>query len=246
MTDRPDVIDAVAVPVEADAGASPGAGAGAIDSVQPLRVAAKVGGIVAANTAAGESLSALRNFLIAQHLQMGRRSVAICAPHAGSGCTYLSTNLALAMAQAGINTLLIDGNLREPGVADVLTPDRAVPGLSDYLASDEDDSPFLVPDARPNLSIIYAGSAAGASSELLAKQKLKLLINESVRSFDFTIVDCPPAAHFGDARRLASLVRYALVVVRRDHSLAADIKTLVKELQSDGVNVVGTFLNILD
>ena len=238
--DRPDIID------DMPAADVPDRAGSALDSVQPLRVAAKMGSIVAPNTAAGESLSGLRNFLIAQHLQMGRRALAICAPHVGSGCTYLSTNLAMAMAQAGVNTLLIDGNLRDPGVADVLTPDREIPGLSDYLANDDDQSPFLVPDARPNLSIIYAGTRQSASSELLAKQKLKLLVNESVRSFDFTIVDCPPSAHFGDARRLASLVRYAMVVVRRDHSLAADIKTLVKELQSDGVNVVGTFLNILD
>lgn len=240
MADRPDTLVDIAPAHDA------AHGGGALDNVQPLRVAAKVGSIIAPNTAAGESLSGLRNFLIAQHLQMGRRAIAICAPHAGSGCTYLSTNLALAMAQAGVNTLLIDANLRDPGVSDVLTPDRTVPGLSDYLATEDDQSPFLVPEARPNLSIIYAGTRQSASSELLAQQKLKLLINESVRSFDFTIVDCPPSAHFGDARRLASLVRYAMVVVRRDHSLAADIKTLVKELQSDGVNVVGTFLNILD
>lgn len=240
MADRADVI------AETAAGGGAGPANGAPGNLRPLRIATKMGSIVAPNTAAGESLSGLRNFLIAQHLQMGRRALAICAPHIGSGCTYLSTNLALAMAQAGINTLLIDGNLRDPGVTDVLTPDRDVPGLSDYLTSEDDQSPFLVPDARPNLSIIYAGTRQSASSELLAKQKLKLLVNESVRSFDFTIVDCPPSAHFGDARRLASLLRYALVVVRRDHSLAADIKTLVKELQSDGVNVVGTFLNILD
>lgn len=215
-------------------------------NIAPLRVATNMQAVVQTNTAAGESLSALRNFLMTQHMQNGRRAIAVCAPNPGSGCTFLATNLALAMAQAGVNTLLIDGNLREPGVQDVFTTTQPVPGLADFLAANDDQPPFLVSSARPNLSIIYAGSQTGDSSDLLARQKLKLLINESVRSFDLTIVDCPPAGLYGDARRLASLLRYALVVARRDHSYSSDIKTLIKELQADGTNVVGTFLNILD
>lgn len=217
-----------------------------IDSGEALRVAINMRAIVSTNSAAGESLAALRNFLMTQHMQNGRRAIAMCAPNAASGCTFLATNLAMAMAQAGVNTLLIDGNLRDPGVQDVFTTSYPVPGLAEFLANDDNDPPFVVSNARPNLSIIYSGGLSTDSSDLLARQKLKLLINESVRSFDLTIVDCPPSALYGDARRLASLLRYALVVARRDHSYSADVKTLVKELQADGTNVVGTFLNILD
>lgn len=210
------------------------------------RVAINTQAVVATNSAAGEALSALRNFLMTQHMQNGRRAIAVCAPTGESGCTFLASNLALAMAQAGVNTLLIDGNLRDPGLDKVFTTNGPVPGLSDFLAAETDDPPFVVAGPRPNLSIIYTGSQTADSSDLLARQKMKLLVNESVRSFDLTIVDCPPSALYGDARRLASLMRYALVIVRRDHSYASDIKTLVKELQADGTNVVGTFLNILD
>lgn len=209
------------------------------------RVAINTQAVVASNSAAGEALSALRNFLMTQHMQNGRRAIALCAPTAESGCTFLASNLALAMAQAGVNTLLIDGNLRDPGLEQVFTTSAPVPGLSDFLGSQDDEPPFVVAGPRPNLSIIFSGSRTTDSSDLLARQKMKLLVNESVRSFDLTIVDCPPSALYGDARRLASLMRYALVIARRDHSYASDIKTLVKELQADGTNVVGTFLNIL-
>jgi protein-tyrosine kinase len=237
--DNPEAIDS-------NAAAETAAPVREMEVAEALRVATNMNSIVAANSAAGESLSALRNFLMTQHMQNGRRAIALCAPNADTGCTFLATNLALAMAQAGVNTLLIDGNLRVPGVQDVFTPNQPVPGLGDFLASEDDQPPFLVTSARPNLSIIYAGSQNGDASDLLARQKLKLLINESVRSFDLTIVDCPPSAQYGDARRLASLMRYAIVVARRDHSFSADVKTLTKELQADGTNVVGIFLNILD
>lgn len=213
--------------------------------IMPPRVAANVNGVIAPGTPAAESMSVLRNFLFNQHLQQGRRVLAVCAPTENTGCTFVSVNLALAMAQANVNTLLIDGNLRDPGVDEMLTPDRSVPGLAEFLAETGESAPFLLANARPNLSIIFAGRADGQASDLLARQKLKTLVNESVRSFDFTIIDCPPAAQYGDARRVASVARHALVVARRDHSYSSDIKTLVGELKSDGVSIVGTFLNIV-
>ena len=215
-------------------------------AAEPLRVAINVDAVAAGGGSTSESIAALRNYIAGQHLHSGNRAIAICAPHLGTGCTYLATNLAMALAQSGVTTLLIDGNLRSPGIDQVFTPSQSVGGLSDFLAADGSDAPVLIPDARPNLSILFAGTARENCSELLAKKKLKLLINESVRSFDCVIIDCPPAANFGDARRIASLVRHALVVARRDHSYANDVKVLIRELRSDGVNVVGTFLNILD
>jgi protein-tyrosine kinase len=193
----------------------------------------------------GETIAALRNFLMGQHIRDGRRSLAVCGPTEGVGSTFISVNLAVAMAQAGINTLLIDGNLREPGVDQLITPGAPTPGLSDYLSAAEDGMPHVHGQVIPNLSLLYAGAASANAPELLATTRFKRLLDESIRTFDLTIVDCPPSAHYSDARQIASLLRHALIVARRDHSFAADIRTLAGELQADRVKVVGTFLNIL-
>ena len=193
----------------------------------------------------GETIATLRNFLVGQHLRDGRRSLAMCGATKGVGCTFVSANLAVAMAQAGVNTLLIDGNLREPGIDDLITPLAPVDGLAEFLHGADGQSPHVVGQVLPNLSIIYAGQARHNAQELLSSNRLKQLLDSSVRTFDMTIVDCPPAANYSDARRIASLLRHALVVVRRDHSFAADIKTLVGELKSDRVNVIGTLLNVV-
>ncbi|MBA4748766.1 MAG: CpsD/CapB family tyrosine-protein kinase [Sphingopyxis sp.] len=202
--------------------------------------------VVIPGTPAAESVSALRNHLISQHHHQGCRTLAICSPHAGAGATFVATNLALAMADSGVNTLLVDANMRDPGIDQILTPERPVIGLREFLSADDGRPQLGVSRAGPNLSVIHTTAAGDQSSALLARRALKLLVTEAVRSFDFTIFDCPPAAHYGDARRIATLLRYAMVVVRRDHSFVSDVKTLIEELQSDGVNVVGTFLNILD
>jgi protein-tyrosine kinase len=195
------------------------------------------------DSAEGETIAALRNYLIGQHVRDGRRSLAVCGPTAGVGCTFISVNLAVAMAQAGVNTLLIDANLRDPSVDQLITPASPSPGLRDYLTDGGNAPPHICSQVLPRLSVLYAGGASTQAQELLATTKFKQLLDESLRAFDLTIVDCPPSANYSDARRTASLLRHALVVARRDHSFAADIRTLVGELQSDRVKVVGTFLN---
>ncbi len=191
-----------------------------------------------------ETIAALRNYLMGQHLRDGRRSLAVCGPTEGVGSTFISVNLAVAMAQAGVNTLLIDANLREPGVDQLITPPAAPTGLCDYLTGADESLPHVHAQVLPRLSVLYAGGASPHAQELLATTRFKRLLDESIRTFDLTIIDCPPAAHYSDARQIASLLRHALVVARRDHSYAADIRTLVNELQSDRVKVVGTFLNV--
>lgn len=191
----------------------------------------------------GEALAALRNHLISHHLRDRRRALAICGPSSGVGTTFISVNLAASMAQAGLRTLLIDGNLRSPGVSDLITPMRNTPGLAEFLADENEDSKVVLHEVRQNLHVLYAGQATANPSDLLALHRFRDLIDKSIRGFDLTIIDCPPSSHYGDARRIASLVRHALVIARRNYTLTSDLKTLVRDLEEDRVNVVGSFLN---
>ena len=207
------------------------------------RFSPKLFPLASADSVESETIAALRNHLIGQHVRDGRRSLAICAPTRDVGSTFVSVNLAVAMAQSGVNTLLIDGNLRDPGLIDYITPATPTGGLGEYLQSPGNASPQVHAHVLPKLSLLYAGAQTVHAQELLATAQFKQLLDESLRTFDLTIVDCPPAANYSDARRIASLLRHALVVARRDHSYASDVKALVSELQADRVKVVGTFLN---
>ena len=192
-----------------------------------------------------EAIAALRNNLLNQHIGDGRRSLAVCSAVAGTGASFLTANLAVALAQAGVRTLLIDGNLRDPSLSDYFKPSQAQPGLADYLADPNVVNDGLIQsEVLPNLSLIFAGEADGKAQELLASQNLKALVDNCVRNYDLVLVDTPPASTSSDARRLASVLRYALIVAMRDNSYVSDIRTLAGELQSDRVKVVGTFLNV--
>jgi capsular exopolysaccharide synthesis family protein len=191
-----------------------------------------------------EAIRALRTHVMAQHIEAGRRALAVAAASAETGTTYITANLAVAMAQAGMKTLLIDGNLREPGVEALIRPPGPVAGLSQCLASDEDDyAGYIETEVMPNLSIMYAGGVPANPQELLAGDRFEALMNVCLRDFDLTIMDTPPANSCSDARRICSVLGYSMVVTRRDWTRVNDVKTLMEQLQSDGAKVIGTVLN---
>ena len=210
----------------------------AIDLSSDLHILSEPTGIRA------ESIRVLRTHLIAQHLRDGRRSLAICSPAPQSGTSYVAANLAAALAQTGVKTLLIDCNLRHSGQQHFFTPRHDVLGLLQCL-TDPNLSlrDVILEDVQPSLSLLYAGGKSTRAQELLAGAGFKSLIDSCVRDYDLTIVDTPAANSSADARRIAAVLRYGLVVAYRNHSFVKDIRTLIGELTSDRVRVVGTYLN---
>jgi len=191
-----------------------------------------------------EGIGALRTHLIAQHLQDGRRSLAICGASSGVGTTFVATNLAAAFSLAGIRTLLVDANLRKPDVQKLITPSAEVKGLSDYL---RDDSLGLYDCVQenviPNLSVMFAGDVVNNPQELLASRRFIEAMEDCIRDYEIVLVDTPAGNESADARRIAAALRYALIVGYRNVSFLSDLKTFSKELQSDRAKVIGTFLN---
>jgi capsular exopolysaccharide synthesis family protein len=191
-----------------------------------------------------ESVRALRTHIMAQHVREGRKALAICAASAGVGCTFVAANLAIALSQIGLSTLLIDADLRHPSMETLIPAPPRLAGLAQCLSSsDSQFSECIVSELLPNFSVMYAGAATSNPQELLAGDRFKSLIDFCLREFDVTIVDTPPANSCSDARRISTIVGYSLVVARRHKSFVKDVKTLSRELALDHSRVVGTVLN---
>lgn len=191
-----------------------------------------------------EAIRALRTHVMAQHIEAGRRALAVCATSRESGSTYITTNLAVALSQIGLKTLLIDGNLRQPGVQDLIRPPSTAQGLAQCLAAEEDDySGYIESEVLPNLSVMYAGGSPSNPQELLAGDRFEAVMNTCLRDFDLTIMDTPAANSCSDARRISSVLGYSMIVTRRDWTRVEDMKTLIDQLQADGAKVIGTVLD---
>ncbi|RAK66531.1 CpsD/CapB family tyrosine-protein kinase [Phenylobacterium kunshanense] len=191
-----------------------------------------------------ESIRTIRTHLIARHIRDGRRGIAVCAATPGVGCTFTATNLAVSLSQVGISTLLIDADMRNPGVETLIRPLHSTPGLRDCAGS-EDIQPVtcIHSEVLPNLSIMYAGGRAENAQELLASARFRQLIDRCLRDYEFTVIDTPPASLCADARRIGSIIGYALIVARSNATRMSDVVQMDHRFQEDGTRVVGTVLS---
>ena len=143
-----------------------------------------------------------------------------------------------------MSTLLIDADLRHPGMDTLIRASNPERGLRQCLASsDPSFSKSIESEVLPNLSMMYAGGAAPNAQELLASDRFRALMDFCLREFDATIVDTPPANSCSDVLRIATVAGYCLIVARRNKSYVEDVKTLSRQLQANHARVVGTVLN---
>jgi capsular exopolysaccharide synthesis family protein len=191
-----------------------------------------------------EAIRGLRTRIVAQHLREGRRALAICAPTAGAGCTFIAVNLATALAQIGIKTALVDANLRDPSIGQafhILPPKH---GLADYLSSSDIPIDGIIhPTRLDNLSVVPAGETSFSPQELLSSERFRDLVGQLLREFEITIFDTTASNTCADAQRVANVVGYSLIVAHKDSSYIRDVTTLSKMLRADRSNVVGCVLN---
>ena len=194
-------------------------------------------------TAAAEAIRALRTYVMAQHLEKGRRALAICAPTAGVGCSTVAANLAVSLSQIGVKTLLIDANLRHPVIDKLFELSEPSEGLQQCLAPGAGNfGDYIEGDVLPDLSIMFAGGVTENPQELLATGRFEDLMSFCLREFQMTILDTPPANNCSDSRRVSTVAGYSLVVSRRNKTLVNDVKTLISQLESERARVVGTVL----
>lgn len=194
--------------------------------------------------APAEGIRALRTRIQSQHVHAGRRALAVCGATPNVGCTFVAVNLAIALSQIGLKTLLIDGNLREPGVQDYFDIAEPGGGLHGCLAQpDSNVADFTHEEVLPNLDVLLAGAPTTSAQEYIANDRFPTLINSCLRDYEMTIVDTPPASRCSDALRISTVVGFSLIVARKNWTLVSDFRTLSHQLRAERVLVVGSVLN---
>ncbi|MDA8194733.1 MAG: CpsD/CapB family tyrosine-protein kinase [Thermaerobacter sp.] len=155
---------------------------------------------------------------------MGRFSSSI--PEAGKSLT--AANLAIAMAQSGTSTLLVDADLRRPTIHQLFGLTTRV-GLTSALTRMDDWSSMLSAGPVENLTIMPSGPLPPNPSELLSSAAMRRLIALTADRYDMVILDTPPVVAFTDGVALSQAVDGTLLVVRANFaSRKVDIKA--KEL----------------
>lgn len=195
---------------------------------------------------AAEAFRSLRAVLASrERLVECRRVLLFTSPMPGEGKTFSSANFAVTLAQQGLRTLLIDADLRRPGVANLFASAKGKAGLSDVLAGTVSFDDALTPTKIPKLTILTAGYAVSDPSELLATEKLRELLNKASRDFDRIVIDSPPCLAVSDTILLAAHADICCLVVRAFATSKSTLKRAVKMLDEADCPPAGIVLNCL-
>ena len=189
-----------------------------------------------------ESLRSLRTSLKFAMLEARNQVLVITSPTPSVGKSFVASNLASVIAQAGQRVLLIDADMRRGYIASMfgMAPRS---GLSDALASGLHLAAVINKTDQANLHFIARGFSAPNPSELLMHDNFAKLLKEAERAYDFIIIDTPPVLAVTDAVLVAQLAGTSLLVARYGLSTASQIEASKRRLAQNGVLLKGTILN---
>lgn len=174
-----------------------------------------------------------------------RKITMITSALPSEGKTLVAANLAVAMAQQGLRTLLVDFDLRKPSVHKLFGQEKDErPGLADLLVGTAQPNEVLrTQTGEENLSLILAGPKPPNPGELLESGGLRECLKIFREHFDHIVLDTAPLLPVPDSRVLAPLADNCCLVVRAEITPRGAVKRAVNTLQSSGVVPEGVVFN---
>jgi capsular exopolysaccharide synthesis family protein len=172
------------------------------------------------------------------------RSLMLTASNPDEGTTAVACGLAIAMAETGSKVVLVDANLRTPGVGRYLSLDTSH-GLADVLAGTAAVPDVLQDSLDGRLTVLPCGRQLPDPGELLASPALGATVRDLTGRFDVVLVDAPSLHAVADATVLSKVTDSALLVVRAGRTRTADVERSMDLLERVGAQLAGAVLNAL-
>jgi len=174
------------------------------------------------------------------------RHIVISSAEPGDGKTTILANLAVSYAQSGKRTLLIDADLRRPGLT-ALMELRGVEGLSSVLRGDQPVGAMAAACIRPSgiegLDVLASGPRPSNPAELLAHARLSELLAWTEGLYDQVLIDSPPALATSDAAVIGRLIDGVILAVQPDKNRRRMVLRAVDSFTSLKIPLLGIVIN---
>jgi protein-tyrosine kinase len=191
----------------------------------------------------GEVYEGLKVNLMARYPNKSLKSMVFCGTTHGDGATTTATNFAAVLAKdSQLKVLLVDVNLRTPGLHDWYQIDIA-PGLSDYISTNNNPTCPTFTFKRKNFCILPSGSTKSSPIGLFDSTRFDQFLQEMREKFDYVILDAPPVPRFSESRVICPKVDGVILIVGSGKTRRQVAFKAKKELEDAGAKILGIIMN---
>ena len=193
-------------------------------------------------SAISEQFRALRTNLSFFFKNSDEKVILLTSSMSGEGKSFVAINLGQILALTGKKVLLMELDLRKPGLSAKLEISNPI-GFTNYVTSPELTSNDIVKPLKlqENLFVVSSGPIPPNPAELLLSERTKMLMQELKQHFDYIIIDAPPVGIVTDAQLLASYSDVCLYLVRQNYTLKQQLNIvddLSRSQKMKGLSIV--------
>jgi capsular exopolysaccharide synthesis family protein len=168
----------------------------------------------------------------------------VTSPSPGDGKTTTASNLAIAIAQAGNRTLLVDADMRRPTMHKLFEIGGEV-GISSVIQGQSTLRDAIHSTSVPRLYVLPCGPIPSNPSEILSGTRFAQVMKALAEGFDRVVIDSPPVMSVTDARILAAQTDATVLVLRMNRSTVKGSRHAIESLVGTGAQVIGTIINAM-
>lgn len=161
----------------------------------------------------------------------------------GVGKSFVCSNLAVLMAQAGTRALLIDCDLRRGYLHRIFSKTESRAGLADFLTEGGNIESVIQKTEYSGVDFIGRGRMVTHPAELIMTDNFAELIRACSTLYDVVIVDTPPILSVTDAAIIGRYASTSLMVVRFEQNSIKEVEAGLRRFEQNDVAIQGTIFN---
>ncbi|HEM8880422.1 TPA: polysaccharide biosynthesis tyrosine autokinase, partial [Providencia stuartii] len=189
-----------------------------------------------------EAIRSLRTSVYFSVMNQGNNLVMISSASPGVGKSFVTSNMAVVLANAGKKVLLIDTDLRKGRIHKAFGLSNKA-GLSEYLAQQDITQPTIHRGVIENLDVICRGKNVTHSSELLMGERFKHLLDTMKGQYDIVVIDTAPILAITDSAIIGKYVGTSLLIAYYGVNTVKDIELSLKRFKQNDIEITGVILN---